>query len=84
MFPLGFKARVAVVFMLGGGICVKVLSHYACAFASASAFASNCNIVSVECCVKQHILCICVKLQTKTHSVNGPLQVDNMKICTQS
>ena len=31
---------------------LKPHSRYACAFVSASAFASNCNIASVGCCVK--------------------------------
>ena len=41
-------------------LSLKPHSHYACAFASATTFASNCNIVSMGCCVKhkEPILCI--------------------------
>ena len=74
---------------------LKPHSHYACAFASvcAFAFASNCNIASMGCCVKRKewtilcgiepILCVWVKLQTKTHSVNGPLQCTDQGYTTQ-
>ena len=76
-------------------LTLKPHSHYACAFASvcAFAFASNCNIASMGCCVKRKewtilcgiepILCVWVKLQTKTHSVNGPLQCTDQGYTTQ-